>query len=191
MKSLQHYINGRFVNPCADAGRFAVINPATEERIAEILMGSAADADIAVRAARAAFAAYSMTTVAERIALMQRLEAAYKRRYSEMASAITAEMGAPHDLSFNSQAECGPGHIGATIKAAQELDWEVPSGPRGRVVREPVGVCVLITPWNWPMNQIAAKVPPALLAGCPVGLDPREPAPPAGHCFAGIRAKGG
>ncbi|HEY4039720.1 MAG TPA: aldehyde dehydrogenase family protein [Burkholderiaceae bacterium] len=184
VKSLQHYIDGRFVNPAVDAGRFAVINPATEETIAEILMGSAVDADLAVRAARAAFATYSLTSVAERIALMKALAAAYQRRYSEMASAITTEMGAPRDLSFNSQAECGPGHIGATIKAAEELDWEAASGPRGRVVREPVGVCALITPWNWPMNQIAAKVAPALLAGCTVVLKPSEQAPLSAQLFA-------
>jgi aldehyde dehydrogenase (NAD+) len=184
VKSLQHYINGRFVKPATEAGRFAVINPATEEQVAEILMGSATDADSAVRAARAAFEAYSMTSVSGRIALMKKLESAFQRRYAEMAEAITTEMGAPRDLSFNSQAECGPGHIAASILAAEELDWEVPSGARGRVVREPAGVCVLITPWNWPMNQIAAKVAPALLAGCTVVLKPSEQAPLSAQLFA-------
>jgi aldehyde dehydrogenase (NAD+) len=184
VKSLQHYINGRFVKPATEAGRFAVINPATEEQVAEILMGSATDADSAVRAARAAFEAYSMTSVSGRIALMKKLESAFQRRYAEMAEAITTEMGAPRDLSFNSQAECGPGHIAASILAAEELDWEVPSGARGRIVREPAGVCVLITPWNWPMNQIAAKVAPALLAGCTVVLKPSEQAPLSAQLFA-------
>lgn len=184
MKTLQHYINGQFVNPVTDAGRFAVINPATEEQVAEILMGSAADADLAVRAARAAFPAYSATSLAERVALMKKLVAAFDRRYPEMTTAITTEMGAPHDLSSSSQAASGPGHIAETIKAAEELDWESQSGPRGRVVREPVGVCVLITPWNWPMNQIAAKVAPALLAGCTVILKPSEQAPLSAQLFA-------
>lgn len=184
MKILQHYIDGRFVAPVQDVGLFDVINPATEECVAQIQMGTAADADLAVAAAHRAFQTYGLSSLDERIALMEKLLAAYERRYGEVAEAITTEMGAPKDMSFNSQAECGSGHIKETLKAARELDWEVRSGKRGNVVREPIGVCGLITPWNWPMNQVAAKVVPALLAGCTVVLKPSEMSPLSAQIFA-------
>ncbi len=184
MKTLQHYINGRFVAPVADAGLFNVINPATEETVAQIQMGTAADANLAIEAAALALPSYSATTLDERIALIEKLLAVFERRYGEMAEAITIEMGAPKDFSFNSQAECGTGHIKQTVKAARALDWEVRSGARGNVVREAVGVCGLITPWNWPMNQVAAKVAPALLSGCTVVLKPSEQSPLSAQLFA-------
>jgi len=184
VKILQHYIDGRFVAPVQDVGLFDVINPATEECVAQIQMGTAADADLAVAAAHRAFQTYGLSSLDERIALMEKLLAAYERRYGEVAEAITTEMGAPKDMSFNSQAECGSGHIKETLKAARELDWEVRSGKRGNVVREPIGVCGLITPWNWPMNQVAAKVVPALLAGCTVVLKPSEMSPLSAQIFA-------
>ena len=184
MKTLQHYIGGRFTAPATDAGRFAVINPATETAVAEIEMGSAADVARAVAAAHAAFPAWAATPLAVRIEHLQRLLAVFERRYDEVADAITTEMGAPRALAHESQAACGPGHIKSTIAAAQELDWEVKSGARGEVVREPVGVCGLITPWNWPMNQVAAKVAPALLAGCTVVLKPSEQSPLSAALFA-------
>jgi aldehyde dehydrogenase (NAD+) len=184
LKTLQNYIAGRWSAPVSDAGRFAVINPATEAVVAEIQMGSAADVDLAVAAARAAFPAYAALTMAQRIELLQKLLAVFERRYGEMVEAITTEMGAPHDLSKNAQAECGPGHIKATIEAALKFDWETRSGPRGAVVREPIGVCGLITPWNWPMNQVAAKCAPALVAGCTMVLKPSEQSPLSAQLFA-------
>ena len=184
MKTLLHYIDGAFVSPVTDMGRFAVVNPATEEQVAEIAMGSADDANLAIAAAHRAFQSYSLTTLDERIALMEKLLEVYMRRYGEVAEAITTEMGAPKDFSYNAQAECGSGHIKETLKAARELDWEVRSGARGNVVREPIGVCGLITPWNWPMNQVAAKVAPALLAGCTVVLKPSEQSPLSAQIFA-------
>jgi aldehyde dehydrogenase (NAD+) len=184
MKTLQHYIDGAFVSPVADQGRFPVIDPATEQQVADIAMGSAQDANIAVAAAHRAFQTYSLTTLDTRIALMEKLLEVYTRRYTEVAEAITTEMGAPKDLSYNAQAECGSGHIKQTLKAARELDWEERSGARGNVVREAVGVCGLITPWNWPMNQVAAKVVPALLAGCTVVLKPSEQSPLSAQIFA-------
>ncbi len=184
MKTLQHYIDGAFVSPVSDQGRFPVIDPATEQQVAEIAMGSAQDANIAVAAAHRAFQTYSLTTLDTRIALMEKLLEVYTRRYTEVAEAITTEMGAPKDLSYNAQAECGSGHIKQTLKAARELDWEERSGARGNVVREAVGVCGLITPWNWPMNQVAAKVVPALLAGCTVVLKPSEQSPLSAQIFA-------
>jgi aldehyde dehydrogenase (NAD+) len=184
VKTLQHYIAGRWVAPSSDSGRFAVINPATEAQVAEILLGGAADANQAVAAAHGAFPGYAALPVATRIALMERLLAAYERRYAEMVEAITTEMGAPHDLASRSQAAAGAGHIRESIAAALALDWEVRTRGRAAVVREPVGVCGLITPWNWPMNQIGAKVAPALVAGCTVVLKPSEQAPLSAQLFA-------
>ena len=184
MTTLQHYIAGRFVAPVRDLGRFSVINPATEAQVAEILMGSEDDVDLAVAAAKQAFPAFSALSLAARIEYAKKLSVVFTRRYGEMVTAITTEMGAPYTLSHDSQAECGPGHITATIEAALALDWETRSGPKGAVVREAVGVCGMITPWNWPMNQIAAKVIPALVAGCTVVLKPSEQSPLSAQLFA-------
>jgi aldehyde dehydrogenase (NAD+) len=184
MQTLIPYIAGRFVSPVADRGTMPVVNPATEETVAQIALCGPKDVDLAVAAAKEAFATFGMTTLDERIALLEKLNAVFKRRYEEMVTAITTEMGAPHDLSKNSQAACGPGHIEATIAAARQLDWESRSGSRANLVREPVGVCVLITPWNWPMNQLAAKVAPALAAGCTVILKPSELSPLSAQLFA-------
>jgi len=184
VKRLHHYIAGHFVPSAVDAPPFAVINPATEQAVAELSMGSATDVDRAVKAARAAFPDYAATTLDARIALLERLKAVFERRYDEMVAAITTEMGAPHDLSSRSQAACGPGHIETTISAARELHWEEKSGRSANVVREPVGVCALITPWNWPINQLAAKIAPALAAGCTVVLKPSEQSPLSAQLFA-------
>jgi aldehyde dehydrogenase (NAD+) len=127
-------------------------------------------------AARRAFDAYSQTTLHYRTAMLQKLQAVFERRYTEMAQVISTEMGAPWDLAYDSQAECGPGHIKATLEAAKDYPFEVKSG-QGDLSLEPIGVCVLITPWNWPMNQVVAKLAPALLAGCTVVLKPSEFAP--------------
>jgi aldehyde dehydrogenase (NAD+) len=181
---LQHYIAGRWTPSAVAAGPFAVINPATEQVVAELEMGSATDVDRAVTAARAAFPAFAATPLAERVDALKRLTKIFERRYPEMVTAITTEMGAPHDLSSRSQAACGPGHITATIDAALKLDWEERSGKLANVVREPVGVCALITPWNWPINQLAAKIAPALAAGCTVVLKPSEQSPLSAQLFA-------
>jgi len=177
LRSLQHYIAGRWVSASGNEGSYAVINPATEAPVAQILLGSPADVDAAVHAAHAAFTAYAASPLEERIGHLRRLRAVFERRHAEMVAAITTEMGAPHDLSSRSQAACGPGHIDATIAAAQQLDWEARVGQGANVVREAVGVCGLITPWNWPINQIMAKLAPALVAGCTVVLKPSEQAP--------------
>lgn len=184
MQTLIPYIAGRFVPPAVDRGTMPVVNPATEQTVAQIALCGPKDVELAVAAAKDAFAHFGMTTLDERIALLEKLNAVFKRRYDEMVTAITTEMGAPVDLSKNSQAACGPGHIEATISAARQLDWEARSGSRANLVREPVGVCVLITPWNWPMNQLAAKVAPALAAGCTVILKPSELSPLSAQLFA-------
>ena len=184
MNTLQHYINGEWVASAVQGPRFEVVNPATEGVVALIDMGGETEANAAVAAAREAFPAYAATSLAERLDHARRLLAVFQRRYGEMVTAITTEMGAPHDLSKDSQAECGTGHLQATIAAAEQMRWEERTGSAGELVREPVGVCVLITPWNWPMNQVAAKVAPALIAGCTVVLKPSEQSPLSAQLFA-------
>jgi aldehyde dehydrogenase (NAD+) len=176
MKTLQHYVDGRWVAPSDATSNFAVINPATEEQVATIQMGSASDVDRAVAAASRAFGPFSLLPLSERIEWLRRIKAVFQRRFDEMADAITTEMGAPRDLSREAQAAAGPDHIDATILAAEQLDWETRIGT-SNVVREPIGVCGLVTPWNWPINQIMAKVAPALVTGCTVVLKPSEQAP--------------
>ena len=181
---LKSYIGGHWVLPDAANGVFEAINPATEEVCARVALCGAAEANAAVAAARSAFTAWSMTSVDERIGLVEKLIAAFEARYEEMARAISTEMGAPYDLSYNSQAECGPGHLKETIRAARALEWERPIGSGALLTHEPVGVCVLITPWNWPINQLAAKIGPALIAGCTMVVKPSEVAPLSAQLFA-------
>ena len=183
MKSLQHYIDGRWVEPVVTGARFPVIDPATESQVAEICMGSAADVDLAVAAACRAFASFAVTPLDARLDALRRINEVFKRRFDEMADAITTEMGAPRDMAREAQAAAGPGHIEATIKAAQQLDWEVRIDG-SNVVREPIGVCGLVTPWNWPINQILAKVAPAIAAGCTMVLKPSEQAPLSAQLIA-------
>ncbi|MFC0590659.1 aldehyde dehydrogenase family protein [Novosphingobium aquiterrae] len=181
---LRSYIGGRWVSPARSTQTFEAINPATEARAALVALCGPEDVENAVAAARAAFPAYSALLLDERIALVERLIAVFERRYDEMVTAISTEMGAPYDLSCNSQAECGPGHLKETIRAAKAMEWERAIGTGGRLVHEPIGVCVLITPWNWPINQLAAKVGPALIAGCTMVLKPSEVAPLSAQLFA-------
>ncbi len=187
--SEKFYINGAWVAPLA-ASPIAVIDPATEQPYATISGGTAADVERAVSAARAAFPAWAATPVAERIALLKRVLEIYKRRYEDMAQAISHEMGAPITWAREAQAYAGQGHMEATIAAAEAFEWEVQRGTT-RILREPVGVCALITPWNWPMNQIVCKVAPALAAGCTVVLKPSEIAPMSGILFAEIMDEAG
>lgn len=181
---LKSYIAGKWVAPLSSKATLDAINPATEEICATIALCGPDDVDQAVAAARAAFDGYASTSLEERIALTEKLIAIFERRYDEMVAAISTEMGAPYDLSFNSQAECGPGHLKETIKAARAMAWDSPIGSTGDLTYEAVGVCVLITPWNWPMNQLAAKVGPALIAGCTMVLKPSEVSPLSAQLFA-------
>ncbi|MGD9862892.1 MAG: aldehyde dehydrogenase family protein [Pseudodonghicola sp.] len=180
--ALNFYIDGAWVAPAAPA-ELEVINPATEAPYAKIALGAEADVNRAVAAARAAFDGWAATPVADRIAAAKRLLAVYGARYEEMAQAISAEMGAPITWAREAQAYAGKGHLEAAIAAAESFDWETQRGST-RILREPVGVCALITPWNWPMNQIMCKVAPAVLAGCTVVLKPSEIAPMSGVLFA-------
>jgi aldehyde dehydrogenase (NAD+) len=176
MTHCNFYINGAWVEALEPGTPHPVVNPADESVVGDVVMGGKQDADRAVKAARAAFDSYSQTSIAYRTEMLTKLLGVFERRYIEMAQAISTEMGAPWDLAYNSQAECGPGHIKATLDAAKDFPFEVKSG-HGDLRCEPVGVCVLITPWNWPMNQVVAKLAPALLAGCTVVLKPSEFAP--------------
>jgi len=181
---LNSYIDGRWVLPRSGKQTLDVINPATEQSVAILAVCEADDVDLAVAAARRAFEVYGLTSLDERIALVRNLIAIFERRYDEMVAAISIEMGAPHDLSRNSQAACGPGHLEATIIAAEALTWERDMGGNAALMLEPIGVCVLITPWNWPINQLAAKIGPALVAGCTIVLKPSEVAPLSAQLFA-------
>ncbi|HMK87947.1 MAG TPA: aldehyde dehydrogenase family protein [Steroidobacteraceae bacterium] len=171
----QFYIDGAWVDP-AEPREFQVINPATETVAGVISMGGSRDVHRAVAAARRAFDGYSRTSPAERLALLERVLAAYKARYDEIAEAISTEMGAPITLAKGSQTRIGVGHLSAMIEVLKTFKFEEQRGTT-RLVLEPVGVCALITPWNWPMNQVAAKVVPALAAGCTMVLKPSEYSP--------------
>ena len=178
------YINGQWVEPAGAHTVHTAISPGDESVVGEVMMGSEEDVNRAVLAARHAFDSFSQTSLAHRTELLQKLQAVFERRYEEMARAISLEMGAPWDWAYDLQAECGPGHIKATLAAAKDFPWETRSGDNADLVCEAIGVCVLITPWNWPLNQIVAKLAPALLTGCTVVLKPSEYAPLSGKLVA-------
>ncbi|MGV8987876.1 MAG: aldehyde dehydrogenase family protein [Cypionkella sp.] len=178
------YIGGAWVEPHS-VHRLGVENPATEEVVAHVALGNEDDIDAAIAAARAAFAAWTITPVAERIALVKQILQVYNDRYEELAQVMSTEMGAPIEWARGAQTWAGQVHIESTIKAAEDMAWEYMRGST-RIVHEGVGVCALITPWNWPMNQIACKVAPALIAGCTMVLKPSEIAPMSGILFAHI-----
>jgi len=187
----QFYIDGTWVDP-VEARDLEVINPATEQPVAVISLGSSADVDRAVAAAKAAFAGWSETGVDERAALLERITSVYERRSAEMDEAIRLEMGAPKTFARENQTPAGSGHLQATLDALKSHAFERPSPRGGSLLRdEPIGVCGLITPWNWPINQIAAKVAPALAAGCTMVLKPSEIAPLSGLLFAEILHEAG
>ena len=173
--NLKFYINGEWVNPTTP-NQFDVINPATEEAFTQISLGSKEDVDKAVAAAKEAFPSYSKWSVEARADLLQRVLDLYKIRHDEIAKAISLEMGAPITMSKADQAAVGSSHFQSALDALKNFTFE--KEDRGVILRhEPIGVCGLITPWNWPMNQVAVKVAPALAAGCTVVLKPSEIAP--------------
>jgi aldehyde dehydrogenase (NAD+) len=189
----EFYINGAWVAPI-DGRDLEVIDPSTEEPCAVIALGGAADADAAVAAAKAALPGFMYSDPAERLALVKRILDIYKRRNDEMGALISMEMGAPIDMAKASQATSGTWHIENFITAFAQIEWEAPLGPHApedRIIKEAVGVCALITPWNWPMNQIALKVIPALLAGCTMVLKPSELSPLNAMLFAEILHEAG
>ena len=181
---LQFYIDGQWVDP-VEPRTLDVINPATEEVAGRISIGSAADVDKAVKAARKAFVTWSQTTREQRLDVMGRVLAEYQKRFGDLANAVTEEMGAPASLAQRAQVPVGMGHLATAIEVLKTFKFEEDRGPT-LIVKEAIGVCGLITPWNWPLNQIVCKVAPAIAAGCTVILKPSEVAPFTGQIFAEI-----
>jgi aldehyde dehydrogenase (NAD+) len=178
------YIDGKWIDP-VEARDFAVINPANEEPVATISLGSSTDVDRAVAAAERAFESYSQTSLQERLDLLRRIIEVYQSRMEEMAAAISQEMGAPSSLSRKAQAPAGLAHLLEIVKVLEHFKFEELKGST-LMRKEPIGVCGLITPWNWPMNQIVCKVAPGLAAGCTMVLKPSEVAPLSAYLFAQI-----
>jgi aldehyde dehydrogenase (NAD+) len=182
---LEFYIDGRWVPPAGQAKTLDVVNPATEQAVARISAGTPADVDRAVAAARRAFETYGRSSREERIALLERIAAVYEKRLGEIAETISEEMGAPMPLARAAQAPAGLAHVKQTLGVLKDYPFSESKGTT-RILREPVGVCGLITPWNWPMNQIMCKVAPALAAGCTMVLKPSEIAPLSGIMTAQV-----
>ena len=182
------YINGAWVKPNS-AEEIKVIDPATEENCAVITLGNKTDVDIAVNAAKDAYESWAFSSKDERIALLEKLYENYKKRWADIAEAITLEMGAPKDFATKLQAGTGASHIKSFIRYLKNFAFEKPLGehaPNQRLIYEPKGVCALITPWNWPMNQVCLKVMPAIAAGCTMVLKPSELAPLSSMILAEI-----
>ncbi|ACB68296.1 Aldehyde Dehydrogenase [Burkholderia ambifaria MC40-6] len=187
--SQQSYIAGQWVDP-ADARAIDVIDPATARPYARLAIGGPADVDRAVSAAKQAFDTYSRWTVDERVALLRRVLEIYQRRYDEVAHTISQEMGAPIAFARAMQAAVGTAHLEQTIRALQAFRFSTQTDSL-LVSHEPIGVCALITPWNWPINRIVCKVAPALAAGCTMVLKPSEIAPFSAVLFAEILHEAG
>ena len=183
MNTQEFYINGQWVAPNS-AATMDVINPSTEEVCATIAIGDQADTDAAVAAAKAAFPGWSQTDKADRVALLQKFRDIYVSRAEDMAQAISTEMGAPQQLARVQQIGAGTWHIDGFLKAFDGFEFEKMHTPTEATLLEPIGVCALITPWNWPMNQIILKVIPAIATGCTVVLKPSEVSPLSGILFA-------
>jgi aldehyde dehydrogenase (NAD+) len=181
----QFYIGGEWVDPAEGLNTHVVINPATEDVAGWIALGSAQDVDRAVKAARAAFGAWSKTTREERLEILGRILAEYERRFGDLAAAVTEEMGAPASLANEAQTPIGMAHLSAAMEVLETFKFEEGRGPT-MIVKEPIGVCGFITPWNWPLNQIVCKVAPAIATGCTMVLKPSEVAPFSGQIFAEI-----
>ncbi len=174
--TFKSFIDGAWVETSGNGRRIDVIDPATEQPFARVALGTAADVDRAVATARAAFASFSQTSREERMALLEKIAAIYKRRFAEMGQTISREMGAPISFATRFQAGAGMGHFRVAHQVLRDFPFEEGSGPT-LVVREPIGVVGMITPWNWPANQICCKVAAALAAGCTMVLKPSEVAP--------------
>jgi len=187
--NMKFFIDGAWVNPVTPRA-IDVINPATEEAYTKISGGSAADVDKAVEAARRAFGTWALSSREERLALLRRVLEIYNSRYDDIAAAVSLEMGAPLSFAKAAQAWAGQVHMEAAIKALENFEFVSQRGTT-RIVREPIGVVGLITPWNWPLNQIVCKVAPAIAAGCTMILKPSEIAPTSGIIFAEIMEAAG
>ncbi|MEH6785093.1 MAG: aldehyde dehydrogenase family protein [Alcanivorax jadensis] len=186
MGSLQQfYINGEWVNPADGASSHTVINPATESPLGELAMGGAADINAAISAAAAAFPAFSAEPLETRLGYLENIAEGYQARLEEIAQAISQEMGAPISMARKVQAPMGLGHLKTTLAVARDYPFEEQLG-QAQIRRAAAGVCALITPWNWPMNQVMCKVAPAIAAGCTMVLKPSEFAPLSAQILAEI-----
>ena len=183
------YIDGQWVDPVSPKTA-QVINPATEEVSGTISLGSAADVDKAVAAARKAFSSWSQSSVKERLELLRAIQAEYANRMQELGEAVTEEMGAPLSLGCGFQAGLGAGHLQTAIEVLENFKFEEQKGPT-LILKEAIGVCGLITPWNWPLNQVTVKVFPALATGCTTVLKPPQLAPYSAQILAEIMHKAG
>jgi|TARA_A100001388_G_scaffold131662_1_gene97463 aldehyde dehydrogenase (NAD+) len=183
------YINGEWVAPTTSE-LLDVINPATEQSIGQIAMGGVEDVNKAVAAAKSAFDSFALTTKEERIAILEAIIAKYAERLGDVAAVISEEMGAPVNLASKAQAPAGLGHFMTTLEVLKNYEFEQDLGT-SRIIKEPAGVCGFITPWNWPINQIACKVAPAIAAGCTMVLKPSEVAPFNAILFAEVMHEAG
>lgn len=181
---LKFYIDGKWVEP-AELQTATTVNPATEQASGRIALGSATDVDRAVKAARKAFATWSRTTREERLAVLGRILEEYQKRAGDVAAAITEEMGAPKGLAGGFQVGLGTGHLSTAIEVLKHFKFEEQRGAT-LIVKEPIGVCGMITPWNWPINQIAVKVFPAMAAGCTMVLKPSQESHFSAQIFAEV-----
>ena len=186
---LKFYIDGQWVEP-TELKTLDVINPATEEVCGKIALGNAADVDKAVKAAKKAFPAWSRTSREERLEVLGRILTEYQKRFGDLATAVTEEMGAPSSLAQRAQVPIGMGHLATAVEVLKNFKFEEDRGPT-MLVKEPIGVCGFITPWNWPLNQIVCKVAPAIATGCTMVLKPSEVAPFSGQIFAEIMQAAG
>ncbi|MGI9317064.1 MAG: aldehyde dehydrogenase family protein [bacterium] len=186
----QFYINGEWVNPSIP-NSFDVINPANEQVCAHIALGSETDLDLAVAAAKTAFSTYSCSSKDERVALLEKIIEVYRANIPEMGELISLEMGAPMSLAINAQAKSGLGHLKTTLQVLKDYQFEEQVADNQRIVQVPIGVCGLITPWNWPMNQVMLKVAPALATGCTMLLKPSEVAPLSSYLLSQILHEAG
>lgn len=186
---LKFYIDGSWVDPIVPSA-CAVIDPATEEVVGRVSLGSANDVDAAVHAARGAFRSWARASREERARILERIAVEYRRRYDDIADAIMSEMGAPLDLAKGTQTAIALSHLQAAIDALKNYQFTEERGST-RIVKEPIGVCALITPWNWPINQVVCKVVPALAAGCTMVLKPSELAPFSAAIWAEILDRAG
>lgn len=182
---LKFYIDGQWVEPSEALKTLDIENPANEEIVGRIALGSAADVDKACKAAKKAFGPWSNTKPEERIKVLQRILMEYQKRFGDLAKAITEEMGAPMSLSQSAQVPVGMAHLMSAVEVLRNFKFREERG-KTLIVKEPIGVCGLITPWNWPMNQLVCKVAPAIATGCTMVLKPSEVSPFSAHIFAEI-----
>ena len=187
---LKFYINGEWVVPQSTM-TMPVLNPATAEQVAEVALGNEADVDVAVAAAKAAFERFSQTSKSERLALLRRIRLVSERRFEELAQAMRLEMGAPITMAREAQADAAIGHLDGFIHALEKLEERERFDNGEVVLKEPIGVCGLITPWNWPINQVVLKVLPVIATGCTCVLKPSEHTPVSAMLYAEILDEAG